>query len=49
MQAADILEDQNDFKKALEIYELIKEKYPESQEGSQIDKYIAKAKGLLEK
>jgi len=36
-----------DYKKALEIYERIKFKYPTSTEARDIDKYIARAKGLL--
>ena len=34
----------NDYKKALEIYERIKIKYPASTEAREIDKYIARAK-----
>jgi len=35
-----------DYKKALEIYERIKYKYPASTEAREIDKYIARAKGM---
>jgi tetratricopeptide (TPR) repeat protein len=42
-QAYEILKD---YKKAVEIYERIKYKYPTSQEAREIDKYIARAKGL---
>jgi tetratricopeptide (TPR) repeat protein len=35
-----------DYKKAVEIYERIKYKYPASNEARDIDKYIARAKGL---
>jgi tetratricopeptide (TPR) repeat protein len=36
-----------DYKKALEIYERIKFDYPTSTEARDIDKYIARAKGLI--
>jgi len=36
-------------RKALEIYERIKEEYPDSQEGQEAEKYIAKMKILLSK
>jgi tetratricopeptide (TPR) repeat protein len=36
-----------DYKKALEIYEQIKFKFPTSNEAREIDKYIARAKGLM--
>ena len=38
---------QKDYKKALEIYEQIKFKFPTSNEAREIDKYIARAKGLM--
>jgi tetratricopeptide (TPR) repeat protein len=41
-QANEILKD---YKKAVELYERIKYKYPTSQEAREIDKYIARAKG----
>lgn len=37
----------NDFKKALPVYEQIKKEYPNSIEGREIDKYIARAKGMI--
>lgn len=46
---AQLYELQGDYKKAISIYEEIKTKYAESQEGKNIDKFIAKAKILLEK
>jgi len=36
-----------DYKKALEIYERIKFKFPASNEAREIDKYIARAKGMM--
>jgi len=36
-----------DYKKALEIYEQIKFKFPTSNEAREIDKYIARAKGMM--
>ena len=36
-----------DYKKALEIYERIKFKFPTSNEAREIDKYIARAKGMM--
>ncbi|MCF8222128.1 MAG: soluble NSF attachment family protein [Bacteroidales bacterium] len=44
MKAAQIYEMEGSYDKALELYEEIKEKYPESSEGRNIDKYIARAK-----
>ncbi|MBE50934.1 MAG: hypothetical protein CMP51_04505 [Flavobacteriales bacterium] len=41
MKQAFIHESQNDFSKALEIYQNIKEKYPNTLESSTIDKYIS--------
>lgn len=38
-----------DYKNAIKIYKQIKEKYPTSNEGREMDKYIAKAEGLLTK
>lgn len=46
---AQLYELQGDYKKAINIYEEIKTKYAESQEGKNIDKFIAKAKVLSEK
>ena len=36
-----------DYKKALEIYEQIKFKFPTSNEAREIDKYIARTKGMM--
>ena len=47
MKAGLVYESQEDFQKALETYQKIKDNYPESQEGQKIEKYIAKAKLLL--
>ncbi|MGY8989617.1 MAG: tetratricopeptide repeat protein, partial [Flavobacteriales bacterium] len=43
MKQAHIHETNKDFSSALEIYNLIKSKYPESKEGINIDKYITSA------
>lgn len=44
LKAAELLESTNKSAEALKIYETIKQKYPESNEGRNIDKYIARAK-----
>jgi tetratricopeptide (TPR) repeat protein len=46
MKAAWTYEILKDYKKALEIYERIKLNYPTSTEAREIDKYIARAKGM---
>lgn len=46
MKAAELYELENNFTEALKIYERIKDEYPESTEGSTIDKYIARVKIL---
>jgi tetratricopeptide (TPR) repeat protein len=46
MKAGWTYETLKDYKKALEIYERIKYDYPTSTEAREIDKYIARAKGL---
>ena len=43
MKQAKILESNKDFSSALEIYNKIKSDYPESKEGTNIDKYISSA------
>ena len=43
MKQAKILESNEDFSSALEIYNTIKSDYPESKEGINIDKYITSA------
>lgn len=45
LKAGQAYEMQKDFKRAVELYERIKYKYPTSQEAREIDKYIARAKG----
>ena len=47
MKAAQSLEELNNYKEALALYKQIKEDYAESQEGRQIDKYIAKAESFV--
>jgi len=44
MKAATVYESLGKYSKALKIYECIKKEYPLSQEGSDIDKYIERAK-----
>ena len=44
MKAGQVYESQEEFQKALETYQKIKDNYPESQEGQKIEKYIAKVK-----
>lgn len=47
MKAAGLLESMEDLSGALAIYKEIKEKYPQSPEGQNIDKYIATVENLL--
>jgi len=42
MKAGELLEDQKDYDKALEVYTEIKDDYPESREAQNIDKYITR-------
>lgn len=44
LKAAELLENSNKSDEALKLYETIKEKFPESFEGRNIDKYIARVK-----
>ncbi len=44
MKAAELLESMNEFDKALALYQEIKKDYPNSTEGTSIDKYIARIK-----
>jgi len=44
MKAAGLLETMDELEEALSLYEEIKEKYPTSAEGTNIDKYIARVK-----
>lgn len=48
MKAAMLYEKNNDFKKALEIYEKIQKEYNKSNEGRKMDKYIARAKAQIQ-
>ena len=47
MKAGWAYEVQKDYKKALEVYEKIKYNFPNTNEGREIDKYIARVKGLM--
>jgi tetratricopeptide (TPR) repeat protein len=47
MKAAELHETNGNYTGALEIYEKIKNQYPESTEGATIDKYIARVKLLV--
>ena len=47
MKAAQVYEGQEDYKKAIALYEEVKKEYPESNEAKDIDKYIARAEMLL--
>ncbi len=44
MKAAKLLESMNELKEALKLYEEIKKDYPQSAEGTTVDKYIARVK-----
>jgi tetratricopeptide (TPR) repeat protein len=46
MKAAELYELNNKYDEALKLYQRIKDEYPESTEGSTIDKYIARVKIL---
>ena len=46
-KAATAYESMEDYKSALEVYNTIKSKYPNSQEGNVVDKYIERAKALI--
>jgi len=48
-KAAQLYEKDGNYKKAIELYELIKEKYPKSQEGRTAEKFITRAKLELNK
>ena len=47
MKAAGLLETMDELEEALSLYEEIKEKYPTSAEGTNVDKYIARIKVKL--
>jgi hypothetical protein len=44
MKAGELLESSNKQDEAIKLYETIKQKYAETNEGRLIDKYIARAK-----
>lgn len=44
MKAANLLESMDELEEALALYESLKTKYPESAEGSNVDRYIARVK-----
>lgn len=46
MKAGELYEDKGSYDKALEVYNRIKDEYPESNEGRMIEKYIARVKTL---
>jgi len=47
LKAGELLENSKKNEEALKLYETIKEKFPESNEGRSIDKYIARAKAKM--
>ncbi len=47
MKAAQVLESKSDYKKALELYNKIKDKYSDTTEGRDIEKYIARAEMMV--
>jgi tetratricopeptide (TPR) repeat protein len=47
MKAAEIYELENKYSEALKLYERIEKEYPESTEGTSIEKYIARVKVLV--
>jgi tetratricopeptide (TPR) repeat protein len=47
LKAGELLESMSKQEEALKIYEVIKQKFPESNEGRSIDKYIARAKAKI--
>ena len=47
MKAGELYEMNGNYAEALKLYERIKDEYPESTEGSSIDKYLARAKLLV--
>jgi len=48
MKAAQTYEDLSDYKKAVSIYKQIKEDYPDTKEGREVEKYLARASGLVD-
>jgi tetratricopeptide (TPR) repeat protein len=49
MKVGFVYEQNQDYEKALEAYQTIKNDFPESAEGRQIDKYIARVETLINK
>lgn len=49
MKAGELFEDMGEYSKAIDLYQIIQDRYPDSQEGKNIDKYILRAKLLDEK
>ncbi len=49
MKAAQLLEEKGDYSKAIELYTEVKNNYSESEDGKNIEKYIAKAETLANK
>lgn len=47
MKAGELYELEGNYEEALRLYEMIEEKYPDSTEGTSIDKYIARVKLLM--
>ncbi len=47
LKAGELLENSNKSDEALKLYETIKQKFPDSNEGRSIDKYIARAKSKM--
>lgn len=47
MKAANLLETTDELEKALKLYKTIKEKYPTTSEGNNVDKYIARVNSKL--
>ena len=48
MKAGQICEETGDYEQAVKLYKLLKEKYPVSMEGRDIDKYITRAQVMIE-
>jgi TolA-binding protein len=49
MKAGNLYETMGKYEDALKVYQTVKKKYPESNEGRQIDKYIARVEILAKK
>ena len=47
MKAAQLLESTGQYSSAVDLYKEIQEDYPESQEGRQVEKYIARAESFV--